>query len=384
MWNASRQLRGYAIPAVAMPAATLLSLIVQPFLSGHSANTLFYVLAVLASAWFGGFGPGIVACLFGLLAAPFVFTPNFDLRKIDLIRAVLILLVSSLISYVGDKQRRTTSALRKANEELQAARLLLEERVRERTGDLQKSNDELQKLNNALNEFAYSASHDLQQPLRTMATQGQLLQRKYQHLLDEEAHSYIDTIVRGARQMTSLLADLLAYARSVNLQPREAMAIDSAVVLSDALINLKAQIDESQASIKVGNLPLTRMHRFHLLELFQNVIGNAIKYRSHEPLAIEIAFEGAPERKIMIRDNGIGIPPEYASQIFRLFKRLHSAETYEGTGVGLAICGAIVDRYNGRIWVEQNVPSGCVFCFTIPPAETFHLQSAAHAMTADS
>lgn len=370
MGNAMKSLHGYVIPAVSMPVATILSLLVKPSLSGHSANTLFYVLAVLASAWFGGHGPGVVACLLGLLAVPFLFTQNFDPLGIDPIRASLVLSASLLISYVGGLQRKTHTALTKANLDLQAARAVLEDRVRERTLELQQSNNELQKLNSALNEFAYSASHDLQQPLRNIATQSQLLHRKYGGKLDTQANGYIQTIVRGAHDMSALLADLLAYSRSVNLKPREASVIDTRTVLTDALANLKSQIDESRAMIQVGELPLTRMHRFHLLELFQNLVGNAIKYRRPaESLLIDIAFCEVPEPCIEIRDNGIGIAPEYATQIFGLFKRLHSSDTYEGTGVGLAICEAIVERYEGRIWVEPNAPHGSVFRFTVPMAE---------------
>lgn len=358
--------RGYVIPLAAMSGATALTLLLQPFFSGHSANTLLYVLAALASAWFGGYGPGLLACLLGLLVAPYFFTAHFDPRKIDAIRAVLVLAASVLISYVGDRQRRTTAALREANRKLKVAHDSLEDRVHERTAELQKSNDDLHKLNAALNEFAYSASHDLQQPLRTMATQSQMLQRRYYDRLDAQANECIRLVVRGAREMNQLLSDLLTYARSVNAMPREGLAVDANSILRDALHNLQSAIEESGAQIIAGHLPETSMHRFHLLELFQNLIGNAIKYRGDEPIRIEIAYERSPESRVAIRDNGIGIAPEYATQVFGLFKRLHSSERYDGTGVGLAICEAIVERYGGRIWIEPNLPKGSTFFFTLP------------------
>jgi light-regulated signal transduction histidine kinase (bacteriophytochrome) len=257
------------------------------------------------------------------------------------------------------------------------AQRFLDARVQARTGELERSNQELQRLNEALNEFAYSASHDLQQPLRTMATQSQLLQRKYLTRLDAEAHAHIQTIVRAAHSMNAMLADLLAYSRSVHLQPRDSEAIDASAVAHEALTNLQAQVQEARGKITIGKLPAVHMHHFHLLELFQNLIGNALKYRSEDTPEIQIDFRDVPEPTISVRDNGIGIEAKYAAQVFGLFKRLHPAEAYEGTGVGLTICQTIVERYGGRIWVEPNAPKGSSFCFTVP----MQARNAASAVT---
>jgi PAS domain S-box-containing protein len=233
--------------------------------------------------------------------------------------------------------------------------------------NLRRSNAELRRVNEDLNQFAYSASHDLQEPLRMMAVFSQMLERKYQGQLDARAHKYINFMVEGAKRMELLLKDLLAYTQSIHFAPQEITLIDANPVFESALSNLDAAIRESGADVTCGPLPYLYVHEIHLLQLFQNVIGNAIKYRTETRPVIQVTSEreGA-EWKICVTDNGIGIAPEYRDQIFGLFKRLHSREEYEGTGIGLAICQKIVQHYGGRIWVESEEGKGSTFCFTLP------------------
>jgi light-regulated signal transduction histidine kinase (bacteriophytochrome) len=174
-------------------------------------------------------------------------------------------------------------------------------------------------------------------------------------------------MVDGAKRMEMLLRDLLAFIQTVNIAPGKLPAVRTGAALEKALANLKSGILESQADIRYSDLPKVRVQEVHLIQLFQNIVGNAIKYRGKEKLVIEIgASQNGETCEIYVKDNGIGIAPEYQTQIFGLFKRLHSWDHYPGTGIGLAICQKIVERYGGRIWVESTGESGTTFRFTLP------------------
>ncbi len=220
--------------------------------------------------------------------------------------------------------------------------------------------------NEDLNQFAHSASHDLQEPLRMMAIHSQLLERKYKGQLDAQADRYIEHIIQGSQRMDMLLRDLLVYTQAIHISPENVDPVDGNSVIAKALCNLSAAIDESGAKVTYGGLPALKMREVHLLQLFQNLIGNAIKYRSEETPCIEIgAEENGSHCNIYVRDNGIGIPSEYKDQIFRVFKRLHNSEKYAGTGIGLAICQRIVERYGGQIWVDSEANKGSIFRFSV-------------------
>jgi light-regulated signal transduction histidine kinase (bacteriophytochrome) len=222
----------------------------------------------------------------------------------------------------------------------------------------------LQRSNDELNQFAYSASHDLQEPLRKVVGFCQALRDDYDELLDETARSYIEHAVEGAMRMRSLIADLLTYSR-VHTQGEPMEAIDSGLACDEASHNLRASIDNAGAIVSRGQLPIINGDQSQLVRLFQNLIGNAIKYRSDESPCVHVnAEESHGEWVFRVRDNGLGIDPQYSDRIFVIFQRLHSRAEYPGTGAGLAISKRIVERMGGRIWVESSLGHGSVFCFT--------------------
>jgi len=232
---------------------------------------------------------------------------------------------------------------------------------------LREANESLTRLNDDLEQFAYSASHDLQEPLRMISTYSEMLQRKFGRQLGVAGDQYIGYILEGANRMEQLLRDLRAFMQASESNEPPAQDVSAEEVLSRTLASLKAAIVESAASITHGPLPSVRLHEFQLEQLFQNLIGNAIRYRKQQPPEIAITAERCDAMwQFSIQDNGIGIDSRYKEQIFGMFKRLHSATDFPGTGMGLAICQRIVERAGGRIWVESEPGRGSTFLFTVP------------------
>jgi signal transduction histidine kinase len=229
----------------------------------------------------------------------------------------------------------------------------------------------LRRANSDLEQFAFSASHDLQEPLRMVATFSQLLQMKYTGKLDEQADTIIGHCVEGATRMGRMIRDLLEYTRAASISEDavpERVSLED--VLEEALRNLRASIEESNAVVTHDPLPTLEAEPVHLQQIFQNLVSNAIKYRGSQPPRIHIgAVLKSGVWEFSVRDNGIGIEPRYKDQVFGLFKRLHSNTRYSGTGLGLAICKKLVERYHGRIWVESKPGHGSTFFFTIPQSE---------------
>jgi PAS domain S-box-containing protein len=233
--------------------------------------------------------------------------------------------------------------------------------------DQKRVEEELRRANQDLEQFAYSASHDLQEPLRSIKIYGDLLKRRYRHKLDGQALEFCDYMHSGATRMEMLVTDLLAYTQVTRLEaPVE--DTDANESLDAAVANLSRAIAESGAEITHDPLPSARVHSTHMRQLFQNLIGNAIKYRSPDRVPL-IHVQSERQQGLWVfavRDNGIGIETEYKEHIFGLFKRLHTSDEYSGTGIGLAICQRIVERYHGRIWVESSPGDGSTFFFSIP------------------
>jgi PAS domain S-box-containing protein len=227
--------------------------------------------------------------------------------------------------------------------------------------------DELHRANQDLEQFAFSATHDLQEPLRTISIYSELLTKRFGGALDGEAREFAQHVHNGATRMQTLLRDLLAYTQVTKFDKPVQIA-DANEALQAVLSNLAAAVSESGTHITIAPLPSLPVYGTHLQQLFQNLISNAIKYRSPERQPeVHVTAERQNEQWVFaVRDNGIGIDPEYKENIFGLFKRLHTSDEYSGTGIGLAICQRIVDQYHGRIWVESEPGRGSTFRFTLP------------------
>ncbi|MBF0558926.1 MAG: PAS domain S-box protein [Nitrospirae bacterium] len=231
---------------------------------------------------------------------------------------------------------------------------------------LKKYSDELVRSNKELELFSTIASHDLQEPLRVVTGFAQLLDRRYRDKLDAEANEFIFFIVDGAGRMEQLIKDLLDYSR-VTTRGKTFEPVDTNGVVRRALANLKMSVDESCAEITVDALPEVKVDESQFMRLFQNLIGNAVKYRRETAPRIRVsATKDGNVWVFSVADNGIGIDPKYHERIFKIFQRLHDRDKYTGTGIGLAVCRRIVERHGGRIWVESEQGKGSVFYFTIP------------------
>lgn len=228
--------------------------------------------------------------------------------------------------------------------------------------------EELRRSNADLEQFAYIASHDLQEPLRAVAGCAQLLQRRYQGQLDRQADELFTHTVEGAARMQRLIEDLLAFSR-VGKLTRQLQPVDSAKIFAAALANLEVALTESGAAITHDALPTVMTDPVQLTLLFQNLLSNALKFRGPAPLQIHLSAERqAAQWVFALRDNGIGIEPQYFERIFGIFQRLHTRNEYPGTGIGLAYCKKIVERHGGRIWVESAPGAGATFYFSLPGA----------------
>ena len=300
----------------------------------------------------------------------------------NLISGVIVEFLESMAPLIGEAVRRF-----QAEVEVARYRDQLEVLVRQRTSELESTNQrlqleitqrmemedalrqaaqELQRSNRDLEQFAYVASHDLQEPLRAVAGYVKLLERRFPKEMDPKALEYTAGASDGATRMETLIKDLLAYSR-VGTRGAAFVPTDLNVALDRALSNLQESIKVAQAKLTRDPLPTLPVDATQIAQLFQNLVGNALKFRSERPLAIHVGAAKEEQRWLFsVRDNGIGIERQYFTRIFQIFQRLHTRTHYPGTGIGLAICKKIVERHRGEIWVESNLGEGSAFYFSIP------------------
>jgi signal transduction histidine kinase len=277
----------------------------------------------------------------------------------DIVAVLFACLGGFVIRQEMQRRREAEEALRSLNSDL-------ERRIAERTAELAERAKDLARSNSELQQFAYVASHDLQEPLRMVASFTQLLGRRYKDKLDNDARDFINYAVDGATRMQSLISDLLTYSR-VGTQAKPLAATSCDDVLDRVLLGLSIAIEENHAVIEREPLPTVMADSLQIGQLFQNLIANAIKFHGSEVPRVHIrADRDGSGWKFSVRDNGIGIAPEHAERIFAIFQRLHTRTEYPGTGIGLAVCKKIVERHGGRIWIEPAPVKGTIFCFLLP------------------
>lgn len=256
-------------------------------------------------------------------------------------------------------RQQIETELQQSRQQLQQHNDNLEHTVAERTAELATSNQELE-------HFAYIASHDLRQPLRKIRMCTEYLAEDYKQCFDEQAEQYLSYIFKSTDRMNALIDDLLAYSRVGKLeQTYQAIALET--IVRQVIEDFSIEIEEQNATISWENLPTVRVNPSEIRQLFQNLLGNALKFTSDRSPEIKItATQQEQEWVISIQDNGIGIEPQYFQKIFQMFQRLHKISEYQGTGIGLAICQKVIYGHGGRIWVESELGKGSTFFFTLP------------------
>lgn len=347
-------------------------------------------------------GENVLAATRKIAGSPWFMVSKIDLAEVDaplreraaLVVASAVLLIAAAaiaVLLLWRQQQMAFSLARHEMDEaaLQKANATLEERVAARTHELsdtarsleheielhrlaeaalKESMDELSRSNADLEQFAYIASHDLQEPLRMVASYVQLLERRYRNQLDDDARDFIGYAVEGVTRMQRLINDMLTYSL-VGIDSVEFEQTDCNEVFAEVLMNLKPLIAENHAIVTQDILPSLSANHSQLGQLFQNLLANAIKFHGDTPPQVHVGARlDGDTWEFSVSDNGIGIEPDYFDAIFLIFKRLHSREKYSGTGIGLAICKRIVERHHGRIWVESQAGHGATFRFTIPVA----------------
>jgi len=367
-----QHLVSYSCAILAVIGATLLRLALAPIV-GDAVPFSTFVIAAIALAWFRGFLPAAFSVLLSaFLGERYILNPGSTGQPPDRHDWAAMLgftMISLTVSFLIDFQRRTlrrawAAESAQASAAQENSRLLKDAELTARR--LTKYNDDLKRANRDLELFAYSASHDLQEPLRTIAISAQLIQRDLPP--NQFDQGLVQQINLASQRMNALIQDVLAYIGVTTMELEPLPMIDTQRVLREVLERLNGSIMASEASVTSNELPLIAMHENRLAQVLQNLISNAIKYRSTEPPRIRVEASSRDNSwEFSVSDNGMGIDPVFREHIFGLFKRLHSQAEYQGSGMGLAICQRIVEQYGGKIWLARAEPGhGSTFCFSIP------------------
>lgn len=370
-----QQVIGYGFALAAVAIATPLRLALTPLL-GSALPFITHFAASLILAWYCGFWPAAFGVVVSAIAGSYFILPGlttggalFGRNEFAVVTGFVM--ASLAVSFLIDLERKISFRARKAEADqafIAADNARLLQQAQRSEEELLLINEELRRANRDLEAFAYSASHDLKEPLRTIATSAEWIERRLGSQLNAPDTDFLARIRAEARRMESLIEDLLLYSQATKIEQGPPVRVDAARVLGRVVESLGGQIEASGAIVTQGFLPAVAIHESSLARLFQNLISNGIKYRGQEPPRIHIAGEERGGQWVfVVSDNGIGMEPQFGDQIFGLFKRLHSRDEYPGSGVGLAICKRVVEQYGGRIWLEKSAPgAGSTFCFSVP------------------
>jgi histidine kinase len=348
-------LRGYAVAVLSAAVAGGLTAAIEPLFDGK-APLLFFIVAALVSAAFGGLGPGLVATGLGFVIVIVFFQAQVLVLSVAHSSLIVLVVLGVGISIVLGHLRRNNAALILAKERLENAN----ERLSERTKSLAQANEELQR-------FSYALAHDLSTPLRGISALTELLVNRNMETLDESSKECAQMIVSRVQRTLSMIKGLLDYATAGD-EEGERTVVDFNDLVARAMEDLDSAIKECGAQITVDPLPSVPATGSHLVQVFSNLISNALKYRPsvRQPQIRISSSERSEDWVFRVRDNGIGLDMQYADEIFGMFRRLHRDESYPGNGIGLALCKMIVERHGGRIWVESEIGKGSQCLCAIP------------------
>jgi signal transduction histidine kinase len=355
-------LKRYLASLLLVLAAAAVTIAVKPLFAGK-APLVFFTISVILSAAYGGMGAGLLATMLSLGIAFSLFQDRVFPLVMAQSSLTLFAVIGIAIAIVVGKLRGLNAALMDSREELRAANKelsLANQRLSQQGEALSNSNEELQR-------FAYGLAHDLHNPLRSIGALTDLLLGRNADKFDESSRECARMIVDGVNRMGSMIRSLLDYAAAAESNEGPLVVTDCNRVVEQVLRDLKYLIETSGTLVKVEPLPAVSVNADHLMQVFSNLIGNAVKYRNALKPEVHIsAREEEDDWRFAVKDNGIGLDMQYADNIFGMFKRLHTSKHYEGSGVGLALCKVIILRNGGRIWVESELGKGSTFFFTLP------------------
>jgi K+-sensing histidine kinase KdpD len=342
----------------------------------RDVELLAFTLAVALTTWYAGAGPSVLAVLLSSACFDYFFTEplySLDISRADLPYYFTFVVWAAIVASFSAVRRRIEDSLRQARDNLQVEveqRRHREDEIRKLNQELGKRAAELEASNKELESFAYSVSHDLRAPLRHMVGYSELLQRQASSLLDEKSQRFIRTILDSAKRMGNLIDDLLAFSRIGRAATRET-EVDLEQLVKEVVAEIGQDTKSRDIAWKIGALPVCYGDRSMLKLVVVNLVSNAAKFtRMRKPAEIDIGcVDRDKEVEVFVRDNGAGFDMQYVDKLFGVFQRLHLAEQFEGTGIGLATVQRIIHRHGGKVWGEGAVDQGATFYFSLPKAQ---------------